>query len=297
MRMRALLVVAVGLWAVGPAATARAAEEICVAVVVDYRDLAGAPAAPSRHCAKVPNRSTGFEILVVRARALGRPQPRSENGLVCAIDGLPERGCGESGNGGYRYWAYFHRAGDGSWTYSNRGAADYRVIDDPSRSDDDRPSEGWVWVDGGAEGSVRPPGIPYDDVCPPAAKPSAAPSARPTPASPSRTPAPSSRTATPRRSAGATSRPAVPPATATSATAPGIEASGSTSPAGLPATPDAAPPIPETTTTAAADVPLADAGRDDASDGGFPTSTVAGLAAVAALGVAAAVRRRRGGPE
>lgn len=293
----AALVVLPAAAAMSPAS---AESEICVAVVVDYQQLAGAPGAPSRHCAKVPNRSTGYEILLERARTLGRPAPRSESGLVCAIDGLPERGCGESGGGGYRYWAYFHRTGDGSWQYSNRGAADYRVIDDPSRSTDDRPSEGWVWVEGGAEGSVRPAAIPYDEVCPPTPK---------TPASP--TPRPSAGAATaPARSATPTPRASrsAGPAGATSGRTPAA-AAGAPEPAATLANPSLdEPPRPASARPDGTAVPLAAAGSstppagnavellgDAPGDGssGLPVSTIAGIGVLALLGGAVVIRLRR----
>ncbi len=281
MRGRAVLAVAlVGLPAAAPLSAARAATEICVGVVVDYRDLAGAPGGTSTHCAKVPNRSTGYEILLVRARALGRPPPRTENGLICGIDGLPERGCGESTGDGYRYWAYFHRTDDGSWQYSNRGASDYRVIDDPDRTSDDRPSEGWVWVDGGAEGSVRPATIRYDEICPPE-KASTSPSPRRAAGSPSAASGPPA--SPPRRSSTA---PAVTARSAAPATA--------VSPTGLPAAaPTEAVPTEAVPTEA---VPTISPGqlRGEGGQGrsGLPVSTLAGIGVIVLVAAGAGVRLR-----
>ena len=274
-----------------------AEEPVCVAVTVDYRDLAGAPGSASTHCAKVPNRSTGYEILVARAKALGRSLPRSEGGLVCAIDGLPERGCAESTEGGYRYWAYFHRQGDGPWQYSNRGAGDYRVIDDPSTTADDRPGEGWVWVDGGGEGTVQPAHVRYDDICPPEAR-SAPPSATPRPAgtrsptagptaaapAPSRTTvgrtdAPTVRaTAT---STAASSRPAV--TTSSTSTDPSVTRSATATGAAVIPSSDASSPPPT--------VGLTGDSNDD-STGRIPTGTLVGVGLVAVVAGAAVLRRR-----
>lgn len=283
-----------------PAAPAGAAEPVCVAVTVDYRNLAGAPGSPSTFCAKVPNRSTGFEILVARARALGRPQPRSEGGLICAIDGLPERGCGESVDGGYRYWAYFHRMADGPWQYSNRGAGDYRVIDDPNRTDDNSPGEGWVWVDGGAEGAVKPAQVPYERTCPPSAKPSPTRSPAVRPSSP---PAPRPSADAPKPST-PTSAPAPAPTggrgaasvTAGRSPEPGGSptAAGSASGAGTPAaaaTDNPGTPLPAPVSTAAETIGLA----TEPDGGGVPVSTAIGVAAIAVIAAGALLRRRRDG--
>lgn len=303
MRGRVLLATALTCLPMAQPAPAYADEPICVGVVVDYRDLAGAPSRTSAYCAKVPNRSTGFEILVARARALGRPAPRSESGLLCAIDGLPERGCGESAGDGYRYWAYFHRAGDGSWQYSNRGAADYRVIDDPARSDDNEPGEGWVWVDGGAEGSVRPAAIPYDEICPPAAK--ATPTPRRTAASPAAaatrtaSTAPSGRpghvrSAAPATSAATSAEPAAPAGSASRASA---ASTGSSEP-GRTSSRSASTPLPGPTATRgdslAPTSPAVQIGGGDRDSGGpgVPTSTLVGVGVIAVLAGAGALRLR-----
>ncbi len=54
-----------------------------------------------------------------------------------------------------RYWAYFHRSTDGTWTYSGVGAAGWSL----GHGDVDA----WVWGDG----TQLPPALEFADVCPP----------------------------------------------------------------------------------------------------------------------------------
>lgn len=68
--------------------TAVAADRVRVAVVIDYGDVAGAPA-PRAACAVI---STGL----TRASALAAVAPlRLDQGFVCGIDNYPSSGCGE----------------------------------------------------------------------------------------------------------------------------------------------------------------------------------------------------------
>jgi len=78
---------------------------------------------------------------------------------VCAIDG---EGCA-SGQDCFcqcrsspcTYWTYSHRRPDGSWAISGLGAGAWLLHDGDV--------DGWVWGDG----TVAPPSIDLDDICPP----------------------------------------------------------------------------------------------------------------------------------
>jgi len=60
------------------------------------------------------------------------------------------------------YWVYSHRRPDGSWAISGSGASAWQVQDGDV--------DGWVWGDG----STAPPGVSFEQVCPPeAAQPTA----------------------------------------------------------------------------------------------------------------------------
>jgi hypothetical protein len=75
---------------------------------------------------------------------------------VCTInsEGCPANDCFCQCKGTpCAYWNYFHRNGDGSWTYSGMGAATWTV----GNGDVD----GWVWGDG----SAPPPALVFDTIC------------------------------------------------------------------------------------------------------------------------------------
>jgi len=139
------------------------ASTICVGVVVDYR---GQPTryggGSNTYCAKVPAGASGADVLSARSRALGRPEPRYDNGLLCAIDGFPSTGCGATDpHGGYDYWSHWQRpTGAAGWTYAQSGAFDAS----PGNGD----QEGWSWVQGQSERDApRPPLVAFDQICPP----------------------------------------------------------------------------------------------------------------------------------
>jgi hypothetical protein len=134
------------------------------------------PTGSNNTCTTVPAGATGTQVLVARAKALGRTMPRIEGGMICSIDGFPAAGqpCSKTDpHGGYDYWAYYHRAPTaGSWSYSNVGSDSYH----PANGSE----EGWVYVQGQSEADApRPPLLPFNTVCPQAAGPatSAAPGA------------------------------------------------------------------------------------------------------------------------
>jgi hypothetical protein len=95
-------------------------------LVVDFDD---GRVAVSRHVLDTP--VTGMDLL----KASGLEITRS-GGAICAIEG---RGCPADDCFCYpdRFWAYFHLGADGSWTFSQEGAADHDV----GAGD----VEGWVW--------------------------------------------------------------------------------------------------------------------------------------------------------
>ncbi|HVU74919.1 MAG TPA: hypothetical protein VHE83_18290 [Mycobacteriales bacterium] len=193
----------------GPAHAATQLE--CIGVVVDPAG-SGSPRAPDTYCATVPYGATGQQVLAARAKALNRPQPRYQGGLLCAIDGYPATGCGEhdTARGGYDYWSYWHkRRGSSQWVYSGTGADQYSPVPGDL--------EGWAFQEGGAEGGRVPPDVSAESVCatarPAASGASSAPSSKKpsatTPATRPATKAPTkSATPTPAATKPSTSSPA-----------------------------------------------------------------------------------------
>lgn len=89
-----------------------------VAVVVDTGS--GVSAA----CVPLKSGDDGLSLLVRRASMLGKPAPRiNGDGFLCAIDGVPDTGCGEDA-GAKAYWSYWH--GDGGWSYESLGGGSTR---------------------------------------------------------------------------------------------------------------------------------------------------------------------------
>lgn len=263
-----LLTAAPALAGLLPAAPSSAAQQICVAVVVDFRALGGNV---TSSCATVPDGATGTQVL----KAAGHAMTFRRDGLICTIDGQPAQGCSASDDS--HYWSYWHRpAGSNAWQYSSEGPGTYQP---PNRA-----SEGWVWQDGGPEGSDPPPDIAESQICPPAA-PTTAPRAT------AKAPAPAA-------SAAAAAAPVPAPHPATGSPVP-------TPAAGTAAHPTSAPPAPAATTATATPSPVsrsatatarpnAAANADGAEgSGGFPTGLVVGIVAAVALGGAALARARR----
>lgn len=125
--------------------------EIGVHVVIDFGDLVP-DASPSVECVVVSEGASAADVLDRRARQLGAPPPRYDpSGLLCAIDGLPENGCGEREGDRYLYWSYWQGSDDG-WTYSQVGPAQRQAS--PSVT------EGWHFVRGAALPSDPPPRAP-----------------------------------------------------------------------------------------------------------------------------------------
>lgn len=163
LRVAAVVGVLAGSAAVAPVAgVATAADTICVALVVDFADLG---AGVDSDCVKVPDGSSGEDVLRARHTLGVRP---NQPGFVCTIDGWPKEGCGAST--GEHYWAYFHRApGSSTWTYSTMGAASYEPRNNST--------EGWVWL---TRKDQTPANVPFSAIC----TATASPRPPPTPSSP-----------------------------------------------------------------------------------------------------------------
>ncbi len=145
-----------------PSACAAPASDgtIAVAVAVDPGGVSGMSGGPETMCVTVPAGASGADVLVARARALGRPAPRYNSaGLLCSIDGQPATGCGERVDGAYRYWAYF--LGTGGWSYAGTGPALRRASAGTA--------EGWRFVAGAGNASDPPPRATASPtaICPP----------------------------------------------------------------------------------------------------------------------------------
>jgi hypothetical protein len=245
--------IAVPAAAGAPSATCAAAGEIRVRVVVDFGGAPGAPSGVSDVCVPAADRTTGAELLAARARQLGTPAPRYDGGLLCAIDGYPETGCGDRTSDGYRYWSYWH--GDaGSWTYANVGPGSWKL-----REGD---VEGWHFLNGGPESKASPPGA----------------AATPCPAGIATTTAPA-----------ATAAPA--PAPVATTTAPGPEPTSTAAAAAVTTTPPASSTTSSTRAAPVENASSTRSGDD--GGGGAPVGLLVVAAAVVALGVAAGARSRR----
>ncbi len=104
---------------------------------------------------------SGYELLT-RSGLANIVDPRNAMGvLVCSIDGegcsFPEDDClcACRGTGPCRYWAYFTRGADGTWTYSPVGPSTRRVSDGDV--------DAWVWLTSARPGSSPTAGLPALD--------------------------------------------------------------------------------------------------------------------------------------
>ncbi|MDX6287889.1 MAG: hypothetical protein QOG53_3374 [Frankiales bacterium] len=268
MNPRRALVVAAPLLAVAasipvPVPASAAASTVCVEIVVDYGQLYNGQV--SATCVVVAKGSTGAQILDARATKLGVQKPRYRaDGLLCAIDGKPAApDCAEqTGDGGFKYWSYWHKQLNSSWKYAQSGPFDYSVTGD-------HPGEGWSWVEGQEKNSRPPAAVSYERVCPLTAPTPKSTSSKPTSTVGTSSPA-SSRSGSSSRQPTAT----VAPKSSTSAAA-SAAATGST-------------PSPAQSEVAISEPPR----KKDA--GGTPlTGVLAGAAVVVGVGGAAFWRARR----
>ena len=255
-RLARLAIVAVAVaGVVAPTTSATAAKTICVGLVVDARSLNG-PVATD--CAKVPDGSTGYNVL----RAAGHTVGFRRDGIICTIDSRPADGCSKTD--ALHYWAYFHREPkSSSWSYSDEGATTYK----PENGE----TEGWVWRNGDM---ATPENVPYTTICPAASS--------------SPTPHPSVTHASP------------PPTTtpATSTTAPSPVASHQARHRAKPRQRSPSPTPPTATTTVSPPVTIAAVNSQPHNgSAGAPWGLLAGIAAIAVVGGAAAWQLRRRGSE
>jgi len=238
------------------AAAVPARADECVRVVVDYD-------APNTHCTTAATNDIAADVLEQRADELHLPasqHPRyNSSGFLCAVDGKPETGCGDSGT--QPYWSLWYWQ-SGKWVYSSQGMTTLVVAD---RDHDGHPDPlGFRFT-------------PYEEKRQPRANPSYA-TPNPTPTSASGSPAPHVTSAPPAPSATSRTRSS---ATTTAAPTPNPTP---TSMSGSPTTTSFAVP------TSAAEPPAA---APSGEDGGVPVPTIVAVVAIAALGGAAALKARR----
>jgi hypothetical protein len=277
MNPRRALVVAAPLLAVAasmPVPASATASTVCVEIVVDYGQLYAGKV--SATCVVVPKGTTGAEILNARARKLGLkkseyPRYRAD-GLLCAIDGKPEApDCAEqTGDGGFKYWSYWHKQLDSSWTYAQSGPFDYSVTGD-------HPGEGWSWVEGKEKNSRPPAPVSYSRVCPLTA---------PTPEASATKPS-SSTTHPSGRSAAQTSAPSTQRSSAATATPRATTSTGASTANSVGTTPS----------PGSSEVAIADPPRKNDNSGTPLPGVLAGAAMVVGLGGAAFWRARRANPQ
>jgi hypothetical protein len=148
-----------GTAAVTPAVASAAPRVTCAAAVANgdvtvafVIDFSGAPGAPGNGiieaCVAVPSGDNDSEALLALAGDAGFAVPRySSSGLLCAIGGIPARGCGQPVKGGYDYWAYWQGSPSG-WTYANTGPAENQVSSSVV--------QGWRWENPGAANPTDP---------------------------------------------------------------------------------------------------------------------------------------------
>ena len=239
---------------VAPMAPASAAKTICVGLVVDARSLDGPVSAD---CAKVPDGSTGYDVL----RSAGHTVGFRQDGLICTIDNRPAGGCSKTD--ALHYWAYFHREPkSSSWEYSNEGATTYKP--------DNGETEGWVWRDADM---ATPKNVAYTTICPQTSSPTPRPSA--THSSPPATSSPTLSSTTPS------------PVATHHVRRPAKHNQHRPSPS--------TSPTAKTTTSPPVTIAAVNAKRHDGSSGP-PWGLIAGVAAIAVVGGAAVwqLRRREG---
>ena len=276
---RGVLAATVGLVSAVAVPGMATAQAECVRVVVDYGTSAGA----GTHCTSASG--TAAEVLAQRASELGRPRPRYDGNFLCAIDGYPESGCGNSGD--KPYWSFWQWV-DGKWVYSSLGVDSYTVRD---ADRDGHPDPiGFRYHELNAKQPPRAnPSYPRATTAPPRTAPPpratpTSPSTRPGTTAPAARPSAGTATATTAAETGEPATPgtptgnatAAPSATATSTTAPGATATAGT-PSETVEPPLAAPPS---------------SGRNG---GGLPVGTVV-AALLAAVLLGAAGLKLRGSP-
>jgi hypothetical protein len=290
-------------------------------LVVDYGTVDGGPGVIAVECEELPAGSTGADLLV----ALGHELRFNSAGLLCGIDDYPKTGCGQTTDGGYRFWSYWRASpGSGSWTYASIGPAAARLSDGAI--------EGWRFVEAPANPSApqprqapvldqvcaepAPPTTPAPTTPPPTAPPVTSPPPtappppggapdgggdQPGPASPDGSPTPPPDAAGP----GATATPGdptrVPPA---DPGAPGAEGDAAADGTPMEVRPEDGLDLAElvargTDGSDPADAEMALERAGEGGSGGELLGVLVAVALIAGIGVAAAVglgRRSRGSP-
>jgi hypothetical protein len=265
----------------GPARAAACSGTTGVTVVIDYGSTSTTSCAPESSSAMAALRAVASVTEV-----------QTQPGFICQINAYPDTSCVRTPPA-TAYWAFFHAARGGSWTYSTSGAGSY---DPPSGS-----VIGFAFGSGGAPSSAPPAAAA------PAPKPSAKPSPKPSPkasSTPRTTPPASS---SPSRPAATTPRPRVTVLPDGSTTTAAATPRGSSTTSAVPSATRLGPSAAATPTgqaTTATDGSTVDTGSTTVAsaartgDGGSPTTLLAGLGLVGLVGAAAAyvaVRRRTDG--
>lgn len=263
-----------------------------VALVIDYGDVAGSPGRVDTYCVGIEGRVNGFDLLA----AAGLRFRTNASGLVCGIGGFPGAPeCGDTTDGGYRYWAYF-RGGD-AWAYRSVGPG--------SSYPSDGMVEGWRFVQGKGNPTDPPPrhAPGFTSVCAPA-PPTTAP---PTTATPTTTPVPTTPAGPAPGAPGAPTTTAPAQVSTSTATGAGAATDAATATDGT-AGPDGAAEDATGTTAGTADGRVVGRGADDGAmalaastitdvDGGGgstgPIAAGVGGLAVLGLGALAVLRFRR----
>jgi hypothetical protein len=146
-----------GLAPVPLSAQLTAADQVDVAVVIDFGPTSDHSPRVRIDCLKVAAGSNGSTALASATTALNLAAPTyNDTGLLCSIDGYPGSGC--AGND-YDYWSYWH--GGSSWSYANVGPAGWTVTNGDV--------EGWRYQNpSSATASDPPPGAPttFAGACP-----------------------------------------------------------------------------------------------------------------------------------
>jgi len=125
------------------------AGSVAVSVVIDTGTTPPSPGGTQSTCVTLPEGSTGIDALQARARQLGRPEPRfNTSGLLCAIDGFPETGCGEATGSDFLYWSYWVGS-QSQWYYANLGPGSRKVTNGTV--------EGWRFLQGTGRSSDQAP--------------------------------------------------------------------------------------------------------------------------------------------
>jgi hypothetical protein len=258
-----------------------------VGLVIDFGNVTGhgTPPAPQVQtaCLALSSGETGDRVLA----AAGLSLRWGSSGLLCAINGYPASGCGQTTSSGTDYWSYWH--GGSVWTYATTGPASSR----PAAGG----VEGWRFVHVTSRGGAASAPVPSPEYAASGPCPAVVP---PTTAAPTTTRAPTAPTSP---GVGPASSPTTSAGARSSST---TSASGGGSPASSPSTVAGGP-----SGTGADDVTTAPSGRSGhdqqalpahgeivaQAHHGSPLAPVLVLAVIVALGVSTVViRRRRSSP-